>query len=298
MSLRTSFRAVSLALVGALFAWSTCAVPPPARAGDGETADTVETTVPPSDRVCLVADVGAAAVRGPMIQLTPLPPPPEPEPEPEPQCVPGSLVRGVDTGGVKVIAFSFDDGPWPTNTRAVMSAFEARGLRATFFWIGVNVSQYPDIAREVVARGHEVGNHSMTHCYSPTTLSTEIGPANDLIERTTGIRPALFRSPGLTQGDVIQYALAMHGMCNVFTTVVLGDHLSPRRSAATLCNSFANTLHPGEIVLLHDGGSHRQTVDAVPCMLDTALRRGYRIVTVGELLGMGTPYSGPRPKYG
>jgi peptidoglycan/xylan/chitin deacetylase (PgdA/CDA1 family) len=240
-----------------------------------------------------VADATEFAVRGTPFQITPFPPPPPPPPA---VCTPGSLIRGVNVGSTKVVAFSFDDGPWPTNTRAVMSAFEARGLRATFFWPGINVNAYPDIARDVVTRGHEVGNHSQTHVYSPSTIAREIPIANATIARVTGVTPVLFRSPGLTQSDTIQSALAVYGMCNIFTTVVLGDHLMPRRSASTLCSSFANTLHPGEIVLLHDGGSHTPTVQAVPCMLDTALRRGYQIVTVGQLLRLGVPYSGPRPR--
>ncbi len=241
-----------------------------------------------------VADATAVAVRGERFQLTPSPGPPSasfPPVPPPAGCTPGALVRGVNTGGARVVAFSYDDGPWPVYTRGVMDAFEARGLRATFFWIGSNVATNPDIARDVVARGHEVGNHSMTHVYSPSTIAREIPVANSTIQRITGVRPSLFRSPGLTEGGVIQSTLAANGMCNIFTTVELGDWYMPRRTASRLCSAFANTLHPGEIALLHDGGTHAQTVAATPCMLDVALQRGYRIVTVGGLLQLGTPYS-------
>jgi peptidoglycan/xylan/chitin deacetylase (PgdA/CDA1 family) len=83
-------------------------------------------------------------------------------------------------------------------------------------------------------------------------------------------------------------------MCNLSTDEVLGDHLEPRKSAAALCASFAYNLKPGMIVLLHDGGTHAPTAQAVPCMLDTALARGYRVVSLAELLNSGTPYEGRR----
>ena len=234
----------------------------------------------------LPADVGGlqpAAHTGERVQLLPIPPRPR-------LCAPGSLVRGVDVGSQKVIAFSFDDGPWPSNTQNIMSTFESHGLHATFFMIGNNVRNYPDIARDVVARGFEVANHSMTHQYSPSTIASEIGPTNDLIGRITGVKPELFRSPGLTEGRVIQDTLRSVGMCNIFDTIDLRDWVTPRRTSSELCSSFKATMHPGEIVLLHDGGSHRQTVDTVPCMLDAAIARGYQVVTVGELLLMGYPY--------
>lgn len=236
----------------------------------------------PTDDVGLVP-----AVRGSAVQLRP----------DVPVCAPGELVTGVDVGTRKLVAFTFDDGPWPVNTKAVMDQFEARGLRATFFMIGDNVRQFPDIARDVANRGHIIGNHSMTHRYVPRIIASEVRSTQDLIFDVTGQRPVAFRSPGLTRGAAIQDELRSEGLCNVFTTVVLGDHLMPRKSASELCSAFAGTLHQGEIVLLHDGGSHRPTVDAVGCMLDVAISRGYTVVTLPDLLSAGTHYDGPHPRY-
>lgn len=229
----------------------------------------------------------APAVRGSAYQVRP----------DVPVCAPGELVAGVDVGTRKLVAFTFDDGPWPVNTKAVMDQFEARGLRATFYMIGDNVRQFPEIARDVANRGHVIGNHSMTHRYVPRIIASEVQATQDLIAEVTGQRPTTFRSPGLTRGSVIQDELRAEGLCNVFTTVVLGDHLMPRKSASELCSAFAGTLHQGEIVLLHDGGSHRPTVDAVGCMLDVAISRGYTIVTLPDLLSAGSHYDGPRPRY-
>lgn len=230
------------------------------------------------------------AVRGSAVQLTPtLPPPSVPDwaTGSVPGCAPGSLIRSVDTGGRRLVSFTFDDGPWPRNTAAIMDAFSARGLTATFFMIGEHLRAYPEIGRSVVQRGFAVGNHSMSHRYSASRIASEIGPMNALIEQVLGVRTPYFRSPGLTQGSVIQATLAATGQCNLFTSVVLGDHLEPRRSASQLCSSFAANLKPGQIVLLHDGGSHAPTVAAVPCMLDVALSRGYEVVSLAELLAAG-----------
>jgi len=240
-----------------------------------------------TDSLSTGADANEPAVRGERTQLAPLPPPPK-------ICEPGALIRGVDVGDRKLVAFSFDDGPWPVNTQAVMATFEARGATATFFMIGDNVRRYPDIARDVASRGFEIANHSQTHVYRPSTIAAEVSVANETIRQATGVTPKLFRSPGLTEGSSIQAALAAQGMCNIFTTTDLGDWKSPRASSSVLCRRFASSLHNGEIVLLHDGGSHSASVQAIGCMLDVAAQRGFTVMSVGSLLGSGTPY-GNRP---
>lgn len=208
----------------------------------------------------------------------------------------------MDTGWERLVSFTFDDGPSPANTRPIMSAFEARGATATFFVVGSIAREYPALMREIVDRGHDLANHSISHRYVVSVIASEIAPMNRLIEQYTGRWNPYFRSPGLTQGSLIQSTLRSLGMCNVFTSVDLRDWVSPRRSASQLCSSFSNTLHPGMIVLLHDGGSYRPTTQAVPCMLDVALSRGYRIVSLGELMRSGQPRFGfahtfsPRPE--
>lgn len=243
------------------------------------------TTAPPA-----VAGSGVA-VRGPAVQLTPTLPPPTTT-IPRDSCPAGSLIRQVDTGGEQLVAFTFDDGPSLSNTRPIMQAFEARDMTATFFVVGQAARAYPSLMQEIVDRGFFLANHSISHQYSPSIIAREIAPMNRIIEAYTGTPTVYFRSPGLTQGSVIQSTLASLGMCNIFTSVDLRDWVSPRRSASQLCSSFSATLHPGMIVLLHDGGNYRPTTAAVPCMLDVATSRGYRVVSLGELLRSGQPKFG------
>ena len=212
-----------------------------------------------------------------------------------PGCNPGQTMRGVNTGGKKIVTFTFDDGPDPRNTHAIMNEFERRGLTATFFMIGRNIREFPAAGREVVARGFAVGSHSVTHQYKPPIIASEVKPNNDIIESVLGVRTPYFRAPGLNEGPQIDAALRNAGMCGFSTDVDLHDYVSPRRPASQLCASFSAGLRPGTIVLLHDGGSHAPTVAAVPCMLDIALSRGYKVVGLEEFLNSGTPYTGPRP---
>src|SRR5262249_13574772 len=149
---------------------------------------------------------------------------------------------------------------------------------------GSNVSTYPAIAQQVAARGYGIGNHSMSHQYTPSTIANEIVPANDVIERVTGVRPATFRSPGLTPGPVIQQRLASVGMCTVFTRFDIGDWVSPRISAATICARIRANAQPGDVILLHDGGSHGPTVQAMQsCVIETLQEKGLSVVSEDDL---------------
>lgn len=268
--------------------------PTPRASGDG--VPMIE-TIDPS-----LVLVDRAATRGSAIQQTPtLPEPPAWanaglwQTGSVPGCVAGQYMRGVDTGGQKLVTFTFDDGPDPHNTKPIMDAFAQRGATATFFLIGRNLIAYPAVGRSIVERGFAVGNHSVTHQYRPSVIGAEVAPMNDIINDVLGIRTPYFRAPGLNVGPTIDAALTTAGMCNFSTDLDLHDYDSPRRSAATLCGSFSRGLHPGTIVLLHDGGSHSPTVAAVPCMLDIALARGYQIVSLQQMLVSGTPYEGRRP---
>lgn len=240
--------------------------------------------------VCLVALAMAAAVAV-------LPGAAEPEPIAVAArygrfCGSGAPIRSVSTSQ-KVVAFTFDDGPWPTNTAAVMSHMEKYGWRATFFMIGNNVRSYQSIAKSVVDRGHSVAAHSMTHRYGVSTIANEVRPSIDIIEQATGVRTSFFRSPGLTLANSIDNAVFTNGACNISTASDLGDWKSPRASASTLCQRYKNALKPGAIILLHDGGSHKQTIDALPCMLEYTRQQGYAVVDLGDLLAGS--YVGPAP---
>ena len=227
-------------------------------------------------------------VRGACQQVTPVPAPYWTTGHAR-RCVPGQLVRRVDTNGVPLIAFTFDDGPDPTYTVAVAAELERRGLTATFFVVGQMLSAYRDVGRQLVADGFIIGNHTVTHRYSGQVMASEITTMNEMIRSILGVRTPFFRAPGLTSSALVDATLVVTGQCNVWTDVDLRDWVSPRRSSAELCSAFSSSLHAGEIVLLHVGPGHSSTAGALACMLDVATARGYRVVGLDELFVAGAP---------
>lgn len=249
--------------------------------GDAE-APTLSTL----DQIQDGASAKRTAERGTAFQAGPTLPPPTPSI----LWKPGDLIFAGDRNGPKIVSFTFDDGPWHTYTQGVMNHFKQKGLEgnATFFWVANNAKFYSAIAREVVNRGYGIANHSLTHStYVASKIAAEIAPAQELIFATVGIRPEYFRSPGLTEGASIQNELARLGMCNIFTSTNLNDSTVPRIGPWEINNNLARTIHPGNIILVHDGGTHRETMDATPLMIDTARAKGYQIVPLPELLATG-----------
>jgi hypothetical protein len=123
-------------------------------------------------------------------------------------------------------------------------------------------------------------------------LANQIGPNQDIISGITGERPVTNRAPGLTQGQAILNACAAHGLYETHTDMNTTDWMSPRRSASYLIQEFASVLHPGGILLYHDGGNRRPTPDALEGMIQIGISRGYRFATATDLVNSGTPQPG------
>lgn len=188
------------------------------------------------------------------------------------------------------IALTFDDGP-SESTPALLAVLAETRARATFFQCGANVRRLPEIARQVADAGHEIGNHSATHpifCFrSRAFLQAELSRAQDTIESATGVRPVLFRAPygvrwfglGGVQRDL--------GLMGVMWTAIGLDWKRPAdRIAARLLRAASN----GAILCLHDGRELsprpdiRPAIEAVRRLTPELMKRGYRLVTVSELL--------------
>jgi peptidoglycan/xylan/chitin deacetylase (PgdA/CDA1 family) len=227
--------------------------------------------------------VGLVSTAAPMASADD--PPPPPPPPPPPLCVPGAPpIKGLATT-LKVVTFTFDDGPSPKHTRPIMDAFEARGLRATFFTLPS--TRNADLLAEIAARGHEVANHSRTHRYTQKSNVKEMPIASQLIADATGQAPLFYRVPGLFWSKGVVRATGQHGLCAIDTNIILGDWTTPRVSASRLCARFMKGLKPGSLVILHDGGTtHTQTVLAIPCILDYALAQGYQVLGLRDFLAL------------
>ncbi len=181
-----------------------------------------------------------------------------------------------------MIALTFDDGP-TRNDRRILAALERAGGRATFFMLGKKVERYGSTIERIMADGCEIGNHSWDHPrldrLPAEEIRDQIGRTNDVISRFTGQAPALVRPPyGETGGSVLPVFAEM-GYPAVLWSIDTLDW-----KTKNTVNTLAVVLHhasDGDIILMH---SMLVTAVAVELMAPALVRRGFRLVTVSELL--------------
>jgi peptidoglycan/xylan/chitin deacetylase (PgdA/CDA1 family) len=191
----------------------------------------------------------------------------------------------------KVVALTFDDGPAPQHLDEVLALLARHEARSTFFLIGGAIKEQPAAARRIVAAGHEIGNHSYSHermVFKPGSwIHREIDRTDTLIRATGYDGPILFRSPYGKKLLSLPLYLAQHDRLNVFWDIETESDPRVARDAAAIRDHVLRRVKPGSIVLFHvmyaSGGPSRR---ALPDILATLKRRGYRFVTVSELLMM------------
>ena len=190
----------------------------------------------------------------------------------------------------KRIAIGFDDGP-SDYTPQVLRVLRRFDSHATFFEIGQETSGRGAIMKKVLRQGNEIGNHSLHHELDPSSAS--IHETDRLIRQATGFRPCDFRPPdGIVNSALIQRAHAQH-LVTVNWDVDPRDWADPGVSA--IASNVIDNAHNGSIVVMHDGGGNRsETVAALPAILSHFRQRGYRFVTVAELLGHNFIYPAPQ----
>lgn len=188
----------------------------------------------------------------------------------------------------KVIALTFDDGPWPSNTLKILEILKKNNIKATFFWVGQALKDHPQIAKQVVAEGHAIGNHTWHHWYhhlDASTAARELDDTAQLIYKTTGVKTSLFRPPGAVMNNgVADYAIQQKNAIVMWSNDPMDYRPLP---AHQLVNNVIRKAHPGAIVLMHDGGgNHPATVQAVPQIIAKLTKQGYQFVTIPQLLEM------------
>ncbi|HEY9691514.1 MAG TPA: polysaccharide deacetylase family protein [Oculatellaceae cyanobacterium] len=188
----------------------------------------------------------------------------------------------------KAIALTFDDGPWPRSTLKILEILKKDNIKATFFMVGLPLKEYPQIAQQVVLDGHAVANHTWSHRYrrmSPADAAREIEDTEALIYKITGLKPAIFRPPGgLMNNGVVDYA-KKHKYFVAMWSSDSRDYSRP--SVPGLVKNVLKDAKPGGMVLMHDGGGDRaHTIKALPIIISQLKKRGYKFVTVPELLDL------------
>ena len=212
-------------------------------------------------------------------------------------CVPhGPLYTEVVTRPTRVVALTFDDGP-SEFTHQVLDVLEREQVHATFFVIGDQVTDYPGQLRRALRDGDMIGDHTWTH---PDMLTLPIDQALPQLELTmqaiqaaTGFTPCFWRAPYGSINTSLEYVARSLGMLSIQWEVDPQDFTVPAASAIVHRVIFGNPhnpdhgVHPGAIVLMHDGGGFRgNTVKALPKTIETLKARGYSFLTIPELLGI------------
>ena len=200
----------------------------------------------------------------------------------------------------RVVALTFDDGPNEPYTGQIADALQARGIRATFFLVGRCVERFPEAATRLVEAGHVIGNHSYTHRFHtyllPGRFDREVAHTQTVLTDLLGRTPALVRTPWLWRTPGVLRSLRrqrLQPVAGVFAHAA--EVFQP--DAARLARRAIAKARPGAILIFHDGfdgrgGDRAQTARATELTVDALIRRGYRFVTVDELLGVEAYRSG------
>lgn len=196
--------------------------------------------------------------------------------------------------GAPLICLTFDDGPNEPFTGQIADRLAVDGIRATFFQVGRCVQRHPETTVRLHRDGHVIANHSWSHTMGRVLTGRhqdrEIAAAQAILTRALGRRPALYRPPWLLRTPGLARVAARYGLRLVSGT--FAHPLEFRQPPATrIARRALAQARPGAILIFHDGfdargGDRSQTVLAVGLVIDELSRRGYRFVTVDELLDL------------
>jgi peptidoglycan-N-acetylglucosamine deacetylase len=194
------------------------------------------------------------------------------------------------------IAMTFDDGPSAALTPKLLDILAAHHIKATFFVLGEMVAEHPEILARAAREGHEIASHSWSHPnlakMSQENVRSQLRRTDDEIKNAIGQRPTLFRPP---YGSITEREKRwIHDEFGYDIILWDVDPLDWKRPGPSVVrNRILKETRPGSIVLSHD--IHPGTIEAMPSTLDELEAKGFKFVTVSELLNMATPVT-PHPK--
>lgn len=185
----------------------------------------------------------------------------------------------------KVVALTFDDGPDPIDSPAVLDILKEKEVRATFFVLGQAAQSNPFLLKRLVKEGHEIGNHSFNHDYQQRRLVEEMKQTDREVFAATGTHTYFYRPPGGFLSKNQLEIIKNNGHIVALWSVDSKDWRNP--GVKQIVDNVVKNVFPGAIILLHDGGYQRtQTVKALGPIIDALRNQGYRLVTLSELKTM------------
>jgi peptidoglycan/xylan/chitin deacetylase (PgdA/CDA1 family)/lysophospholipase L1-like esterase len=185
----------------------------------------------------------------------------------------------------KIVALTFDDGPIPGITEQFLKLFNEENIKATFFNLGNNIEANTSLAKVVLEKGHEIGNHSYTHpklpeFYDSTKIFSEINDFQKLVKTKLNYIPKLFRAPYLQYDERVTNILSELKLKLVSAKVFCKD-AKPNVDPNIIIKKVLDNVSPGAIILGHE---REHTVKALKIIIPELKNRGYKFVTVSELL--------------
>lgn len=196
------------------------------------------------------------------------------------------VVRHKPRPGQKLVALTFDDGPWPGQTDKILDILAKENVKATFFMVGVRVKRAPSLARRVSAEGHQVANHTMGHRdlarVSAKEVAKQIVKGRGTIKAYTKVDTPWLRPPYGSM-DAAAWKVTKKTRSKVVLWNVDSEDWR-RGGVSKIRTSVVKHTRPGSVILMHDGGiDRRQTITALPGIIRDLKKRGYVFVTVEDL---------------
>ena len=181
----------------------------------------------------------------------------------------------------RVVWLTIDDGP-SAQTAAILDLLDAHAARATFFVVGQRAAARPELVREIVRRGHALGNHSATHpqawfwALPPARMRAEIARTQAVLAQLTGVAPRWFRAVVGMANPFVAAELKRHGLARVAWSARGFDAVAA--DPAAVVARIERGLRPGAIVLLHEGAAHGRNVETLALVLRRLDALGYGTV--------------------
>lgn len=204
-----------------------------------------------------------------------------------------SLWRIPQEPGQKTIALTFDDGPVQPYTGQILDILDKYRIKASFFCIGENVRQHPELAQEIVRRGHTLGNHTQNHLNlllaNSERITAELSEAQETIRRRCGFEPRFFRCPKGYKSPLLARILRRHRLELVAYGYPIWDVQNP--PATKLVDRVLKRAAAGDIVVMHDGyapgksGRRDSLVAALPGIIEGLLAREITPVSLDQAIG-------------
>ena len=194
----------------------------------------------------------------------------------------------------KVVALTFDDGPSPVWTPKILDELKKANIKATFFMLGEHVAKYPEIARRVAQEGHEIGNHTYDHhvllYYKLDELTKEIKDTERIIQKITGQTTRYLRPPKAWLTNEEKKKIESLGYKVVLWSLNSKDWVT--FDDKYIVRYIVRNIRAGDIILFHDsggvfgteGGNRHETVITIPRLVKKLTEKGYKFVTISELL--------------